>query len=101
MRRRVNVMLFARVKELANAPSLEAEIEAEATVSDLKAALARVCPALGVALKSCRVAIDAEYASDDQVIAEGSEFALIPPVSGGSPRSNPTWTHDRDHPTSD
>jgi ThiS family len=37
-----------------------------------------------VLLSKTMIAVDEEYAADDQVLAAGSRVAVIPPVSGGS-----------------
>ncbi|MCP4498966.1 MAG: MoaD/ThiS family protein [Deltaproteobacteria bacterium] len=34
-------------------------------------------------LPHCRVALNQAFVSDEEVIPEGAEFALIPPVAGG------------------
>jgi molybdopterin converting factor small subunit len=34
-------------------------------------------------LERCAVAVDAEFARDEQALSEGQEVALLPPVSGG------------------
>jgi molybdopterin converting factor subunit 1 len=81
-----NVLLFALARERAGRPSLTVDLPESATVDDLKLALARACPALAPLLPTIRIAVNSEYASDDQPIPPGSELAAIPPVSGGSPR---------------
>ena len=81
---RATVLLFAGARARAGSPELTVELPEGSTVLGLKAALARACPALGPILPSTRIAIDAEYAGDDQLIPGGSELAAIPPVSGGS-----------------
>jgi MoaE-MoaD fusion protein len=79
------VFLFALAREKAGGSSLTVELPADPTVRDLKAALARACPALVPSLPSLRIAINSEYALDEnQPIPPGAELAAIPPVSGGS-----------------
>ena len=87
---RATVLLFAIAKEIAGRPSLSVDIDETATVADVKAALARACPALGPLLPTLRMAINSEYATDDQPIPSDAELAAIPPVSGGHPRHEPT-----------
>ena len=81
-----NVLLFALARERAGRPSLTVELTESATVADLKLALVRACPALSPLLSMLRIAVNSEYAPDDQVIPPGSELAAIPPVSGGTSR---------------
>jgi molybdopterin converting factor small subunit len=40
-------------------------------------------PALAALLERSALAIDGEFAADDQSIAANAEVALLPPVSGG------------------
>ena len=80
---RVQVRLFALARDRAGREVLDVELPERAVVADLRRAVARECPALAPLLPSSLVAIDAEYARDDQTVAAGSSVALIPPVSGG------------------
>jgi molybdopterin converting factor small subunit len=82
---RVTVLLFALAREKAGAAELTVELTPNSTVRDLKIEIARACPALVPLLPTLRIAIDSEYAvDDDQPIPQGAELAAIPPVSGGS-----------------
>jgi MoaE-MoaD fusion protein len=76
---RVNVRLFAVLRERAGSDSLEIDLEDGATVADAVRALAPVAGEMPF-----RVAVNREYADDSTPIAEGDELAAIPPVSGGS-----------------
>ena len=76
----MKVLLFGIAREITGATELE--IPAQKTVHELKTWLGKQYPQLG-ALKSIAIAIDREYANDDQVLPGDSEIALIPPVSGG------------------
>ena len=81
---RATVLLFALARAKAGRPSLSVDLPDPATVADLKSALALACPALAPLLPTIRLAINSEYALDDQIIPPGAELAAIPPVSGGS-----------------
>ena len=80
---RVSILLFALAKHKAGAASVDLDLAEPATVASLKQALGKVCPALLPLMPVFRVAINAEYATDDQAIPNDAELALIPPVSGG------------------
>lgn len=61
----------------------EASIEIEGnTVADLRATLSERFPQL-LGLASLYIAVNSEYADEDQVLNVSDEIALIPPVSGG------------------
>jgi molybdopterin synthase catalytic subunit len=76
---KINVRLFAVLRERAGSDSLELDLDEGATVGDAIRALAPVAGEMPF-----RVAVNREYASDSTPIAEGDELAAIPPVSGGS-----------------
>jgi len=76
----INVRLFAGLRERAGTDSIEVELPAGSTASDL---LDAVLDITGGA--SCVVAINREYSGPTQQIFSGDEVALVPPVSGGSP----------------
>lgn len=79
----LRVLLFAGLRERLRRDSVDVALPAGARVRDLLAALARDQPDLSASLSVCRVAVDQEFVGADHVIAEGSEVAVIPPVSGG------------------
>lgn len=81
---RVTVLYFAAARERAGTGSEAFDVEDGATARDaLDAACARHPPLRAVADK-LRLAVDQQFASPDQRLRDGSEVALIPPVSGGS-----------------
>jgi len=80
----VNLRLFALAKERAGTPFLALELPDCATVAHLKEALGEACPALQGLLPHLMIAVNSEYAGDDQPIPPGAEVAAIPPVSGGT-----------------
>ena len=80
---RVTFCLFGYLRERAGVSRLEMQLPAGATVAQAVEALARE-KALDVPLlKSARPAVNHEYCEYGQVLSEGDEVALIPPVSGG------------------
>ena len=79
----VRVLCFAAAREVIGASELAWTIAAGATVAKLKEALFERYPALAGHARSLRFAVNGEYAKDDQVVEEGDEVAVIPPVAGG------------------
>jgi molybdopterin synthase catalytic subunit/molybdopterin converting factor small subunit len=77
VRMNVRVRLFAGLRERAGWS--EREIGDVALVGDVWAALG-----LGEEPSGLLYAVNREYAARDQVLADGDEVALIPPVSGGA-----------------
>lgn len=81
---RISVLFFATFKERVGVPRLELELPQDACVRDLKNLLISLYPNLKPALDSALVAINHEYAFDDDLVPNGAEAAIFPPVSGGS-----------------
>ncbi|HWE38690.1 MAG TPA: MoaD/ThiS family protein [Isosphaeraceae bacterium] len=84
---RIDVQLFALLRQRVGAAVLALEVPEGATVGDLRRALAEARPDLAPLVPTLHVAVDSEYADDARTIAPGSEVAAFPPVSGGAPRS--------------
>ena len=80
---RVKILFFATLRTRAERRSMELEIKNELTVAGLKEILVTHIPALEVSLPSTLISINREYAFDEEIIPEGAEIALFPPVSGG------------------
>lgn len=79
----IHVLLFAGLREIARAQTLPVEIDDDATVGDLLAALGRQHPALAPRLGPCRVALDHAFVDARAPVCGAIEVAVIPPVSGG------------------
>lgn len=94
----VTVKLFAGLKEAAGRSEVELDLPDGARVSDALAALAHLAPD-GMSLV---LAVNREYAFDQQVLRPGDELALVPPVSGGAPDAPSARIHVavRDEPLS-
>lgn len=79
----VTLLYFAAARERAGASSEKLELPGGATVRTLIDAVRLRHPAMAELLPRCRVAVDQSFAAADEVIPEGAEVALIPPVAGG------------------
>jgi len=82
----VTVLFFANLKEKAGTTRLSMEIGDETRVIDLKARLAADIPGIRKALSTALVAINYDFAFDEDRIPANSEVGFFPPVSGGSDR---------------
>lgn len=76
---RVRVRLFAALRERAGADEVELDLPEGASVRDALDRLRTLTAGVPVVM-----AVNQEYASDDEALVAGDEIALIPPVSGGS-----------------
>jgi molybdopterin converting factor subunit 1 len=79
----VNVQFFSYFKQLTGTSATTETLPAGATVADLLRVLAERFPKLRGGEKSTLVAIGVEYATKDQVLREGDEVSVFPPVQGG------------------
>ena len=70
--------LFAMLRERAGAREVTLQLPDGARVSDALAELGSIAEGLPLVM-----AVNREYADEDQVLDSGDELALIPPVSGG------------------
>ena len=92
---RFDVRLFALYRERAGASIVTVELPPAASVGDLTDAVRADYPRLAPPEVRIVVAVNAEYAEDDQVLHPGDDVCLIPPVSGGcSSESDPTEASD-------
>ena len=85
---KVTIKLFARMRELVGAGTLEREIADQATINDLLQSLQAEFPRLAEASSRTIISRNKEFAGPETKLADGDEVAFFPPVSGGSDRRN-------------
>jgi molybdopterin synthase catalytic subunit len=78
----VTVRLFAMLRERAGSGEVVLELEEGARVRDAIERLGGLADGLPLVM-----AVNREYAAEDQQLDPGDELALIPPVSGGEARA--------------
>ncbi len=79
---KVNVLAFGIAKDIFGGASVDVELPEHSTTQNLKQSLEERYPRLKH-LVSYMVAVNNEYAQDEEVLTERDEIAIIPPVSGG------------------
>ncbi len=79
---KVRVLGFARLRELLEA-SREVDLPPGATVATLWDALASTCDALPELAESTRIARNGRVVNRSEILTDGDEVALLPPVGGG------------------
>jgi sulfur-carrier protein len=79
----IKILLFATLRDRIGTKMIELKIPAGTTVAGLKELLVQTYPQMALSKKSMMVAINLEYAADDEPIPSGAEIGLFPPVSGG------------------
>ena len=81
---RVNVRLFAILRQQAGWREKAIELAVGATIEDAWHALVEIAPALAASREVVRFARNREYSGPDTRLEDGDELVLIPPVAGGS-----------------
>lgn len=79
----VSVQLFAAARDRIGRSSIQVELGETGTVKELRSRLRDDYPQLEDIVPRAMMAVDTEYARDEQRLRPGDEVALIPPVSGG------------------
>ena len=78
----VRVISFGILKDWMGSPATTVELPEGASVGELLGRLGESAPS--ELLKGIAVSVNAEYATAAQVLKEGDEVGLLPPVSGGA-----------------
>ena len=79
----VRVLAFAGVRELLGGPQRTLDLAEGARVRDAWSALTVQVPELAALAGSTRIARNGRVGSPDDLLADGDELALLPPVGGG------------------
>jgi molybdopterin converting factor small subunit len=79
----IRVKLFAVAKQIAESDVFDASTSGPISLAELRKQMVRAFPAFDNLLPHVRFAVNASYASDDTIVTENDEIAIIPPVSGG------------------
>lgn len=91
----LQVLLFGALKDLRSREKETVELPEGATVAEFLRGFFEVAPQLEKYAGSLAVAVNQEYALSTQVLHEGDEIALLPPVSGGCAEQMPPPEEDR------
>ena len=81
---KIHILYFATFRDLTGLIEEDISLPDNATVVDLKAQLIILHPAVENALPTAVIAINREFAFDENELQEDDEVAIFPPVSGGS-----------------
>lgn len=78
----IQILSFGIAKDIVGGSSFKHTVAEGTTVEELKASLLEQYPAFQE-LTAVAIAVNNEYARDQQVIHPNDEVVIIPPVSGG------------------
>lgn len=81
----INLLFFAKSRELVGSGSGELVLTANTNFDTLKQALLLKYPSLQVIAENIILSLNEEYVDENQqlTLREGDEVAVIPPISGG------------------
>jgi molybdopterin synthase sulfur carrier subunit len=79
----VQVLLFAQARQIVGSDSVDLSLADGATVGTLKEELGKQQPEIVELLLRSSIALDQQYATDEDIVVDKMEIAMIPPVSGG------------------
>lgn len=81
---KIEVKLFATMKDRAGKPKIEVELDEPATVQQLLDAISTQYPALESSVEIALVSVNKAFAGEDTAVNPTDEVAIFPPVSGGA-----------------
>ena len=87
----VTVLYFATLRDRAGVRQETIDLPEPASISHLKSQLAEHHPGLSVPLETVLVAVNRDFAPEDQPLSDGDEVAFFPPVSGGNDDQGPSF----------
>jgi molybdopterin converting factor small subunit len=80
---RVRVVAFARLRELLGGPSHDVELPQGASAQDVWNSLLSRCNGIAELAESTRIARNGRIVMRTELLSDGDEVALLPPVGGG------------------
>lgn len=79
----VKVLFFARARELTNQKEIVLTIPPQTAHTTFTSTILPKFPALEPLASHCVLAVNQAYLEQDQLLRDGDELAVIPPISGG------------------
>ncbi len=86
MSEHARVLFFATLREKTGLRETTIEFSAGARIMDIKQMLVERFPEIKQNMETIIVAVNREFAFDEDLVVDGAEIALFPPVSGGADR---------------
>lgn len=84
----ITLLFFATLRELVGEKEASIEVPIGINVKELKSLIGEIFPSLVPSLETTLISVNKEFGFDEDIIPEGAEVALFPPVSGGTIDNN-------------
>lgn len=85
---KIGVLFFGMMKDVAGRGGESLDLPDGAVVRDVLLYYSRNTPRFEAMLPSLAISVNREYAAADRPLRDGDEVGLLPPVSGGAPKSD-------------
>jgi molybdopterin converting factor subunit 1 len=83
MSEHARVLFFATLRDITGVKETSIDFSQGAKIADIKTAVLAKFPALQRIMDTLIVALNHEFAADEDIVSDGAEIAMFPPVSGG------------------
>jgi len=80
---KIKVKFFSAHREAAGRGEMEMELDEDTTVKGLLDILTSMYPGMGKLADYTVMSLNHKYASGEELLREGDEVAIFPPVEGG------------------
>ena len=80
---KLNILLFANLRDIFKAPAVTIEIQAPCSGQQLIDHMISIKPEMAPLKPHLKLSVNGTYANLTDKIPEGAEIAVFPPVSGG------------------
>jgi molybdopterin synthase catalytic subunit len=91
----IQILYFATLRDLIGTRKENLTLPAESTVGDLKQQLSARGDRIAMAVGSALFSVNREFAFSEELLSEGDEVGVFPPVSGGGPVTILRVTEDK------
>ena len=79
----IQVFFFAVLRNKAGVKQTKLKIPSNTSISEFKKIVVEKFPNIASSMESTLISVNKEVAFEDDIIPDGAEIALFPPVSGG------------------
>ncbi len=99
MSEHAKLLFFATLRDITGVKETSIEFEPGTRIADIKVMVLEKYPALQRNMDTLIVALNHEFAGDENLVPDGAEIAMFPPVSGGGnpPQGQPTLAYVTGH----